>query len=303
MRIKTYPVKPKPVIDSQLSAVHPPARAGGRRRVGRLLAVLLVLAVGGAAYYGARWPLRLNSNWEITQTISLTRPDSLSLSADGELKYVTLETVPGLLVELTPDGPKTVFGDFLKPDSLLVLPDTIIVTEEDVDGRVMAFNRSTAKLRVLARLDNPEGILLRADGSLVVALDTPAGRLMILRNDAEPELLVEGLNQPEGLCNLPDGRIGIAESGTGRILAHGPKGLEVLADDLDGIDQLACGADGSLWAVLSQVRSGELIRIQDGRRRTIARHLRQPQGIALAPDGSVYIAETRANRVLRLQAR
>ncbi len=144
MRIKTYPVKPKPVIDSQLSAVHPPARAGGRRRVGRLLAVLLVLAVGGAAYYGARWPLRLNSNWEITQTISLTRPDSLSLGADGELQYVTLETVPGLLVELTPDGPKTVFGDFLKPDSLLVLPDTIIVTEEDVDGRVMAL---TGRLR------------------------------------------------------------------------------------------------------------------------------------------------------------
>jgi sugar lactone lactonase YvrE len=273
------------------------------RRYWRGFVLLAALALAGAAYYGARWPLRIKSDWEITQTIPLSQPDSLSLGADGQLQYVTLETVPGLLVELTPNGPKTVFGDFSKPDSLLVLPDTIIVTEEESEGRVMAFNRSTAKLRVLARLENPEGILLSADGSLVVALDSSAGRLIVLRNDAEPQVLVKGLDQPEGLCNLPDGRIGIAESGTGRILAHGPAGLEVLADDLDGIDQLACGADGSLWAVINQVRSGKLIRIQDGRRRTIARHLRQPQGIALAPDGSVYIAETRANRVLRLAPR
>lgn len=270
------------------------------RRFGRLAALALGLALVGGAYYGARWPLQLRDGWKITEKIRLSRPASLALNADGRLRYVALETIPGLLVELTPDGPKTVFGDFGEPDGLLALDNSLLVSEADSDGRVMAYNPATKRLRVLARMDKPESLLRRPDGSVVVAQNVRDGRLWALREGAEPTVLLNGLNSPEGLCNLPDGRIGIAESGTGRILAHGPAGLEVLAEDLDGIDQLACGADGSLWAVINRVRSGKLIRIGQGERRTIARHLRQPQGIALLPDGSLYLAESRANRVLHL---
>ena len=77
----------------------------------------------------------------------------------------------------------------------------------------------------------------------------------------------------------------------------------MLADDLDGVDQIACGADGSLWAVQRAVRSGRLVQIKDGHRSVIMSHLREPQGIAVAPDGGVYLAETRANRVLHLKPR
>ncbi len=270
------------------------------RRVGRLAAVALILVLVGGAYYGARWPLHVREGWKITEKIRLSRPASLALGPDGRLRYVALETIPGLLVELTPGGPKTVFGDFGEPDGLLALDDSVLVSETDPDGRVMAYNTTTARLRVLARMDKPEGLLRRPDGSVVVAQSVSEGRLWVLREGAEPAVLVDGLSSPKGLCNLPDGRIGIAESGTGRILAHGPAGLEVLAQDLDDIDQLACGADGSLWAVISRVRSGKLVRIEDGKRRTIARRLRQPQGIALRPDGGLYLAESRANRVLHL---
>jgi hypothetical protein len=277
-----------------------PASHNRLRRFGRLAALALTLTLAGGAYYGARWPLHLRDGWKITEKIRLSRPTSLALDADSRLRYVALETIPGLLVELTPDGPKTVFGDFGEPDGLLALDGSLLVSETDSGGRVMAYNPTTTRLRVLARMDKPESLLQRPDGSVVVAPNVPAGRLWVLREGAEPAVLLDGLNGPEGLCNLPDGRIGIAESGTGRILAHGPAGLEVLAEDLDGIDQLACGADGSLWAVISRVRSGKLIRIEKGKQRTIARRLRQPQGIALLPDGSLYLAESRANRVLRL---
>ena len=270
------------------------------RRFGRLAALALTLALAGGVYYGARWPLHLRGGWQVTEKIHLSRPSSLSLDADGRLRYVALATIPGLLVELTPDGPKPVFSDFGDPDGLLALKDSLLVSESDTDGRVMAYNPATARLRVLARMDNPTALLRRPDGTVVVAQSVQAGRVWVLQDGVEPTPLVDGLVDPEGLCNLPDGRLGIAENGTGRILAYGPDGLEVLADNLDGIDQLACGADGSLWAVISRVRSGKLIRIDQGKRRTIARHLRQPQGIALLPDGSLYLAESRANRVLRL---
>lgn len=279
---------------------HPSSARNRQRRVRRLASLALLLALVFGVYFGARWPLQLRDGWQITEKIRLSRPASLALGSDGRLRYVALETIPGLLVELTPDGPKTVFGDFGEPDGLLALDDSVLVSETDPDGRVIAYNTTTARLRVLTRMDKPEGLLRRPDGSVVVAQSVSAGRLWVLRGGAEPAVLVDGLSSPKGLCNLPDGRIGIAESGTGRILAHGPAGLEVLAEDLDGIDQLACGTDGSLWAVISRIRSGKLVRIADGKQRTIARRLRQPQGIVLLPDGGLYLAESRANRVLRL---
>lgn len=274
-----------------------------RRRHGRALLLLAGVAVVGAACCGALWPLQLAADWKLIDTIDLPRPDSLAVDAAGRLRYVTLETRPGRLVELTAAGPRTVFGEFGEPDGLLASAGSLIVTEEEPAGRIMAYDLATATPRVLARMASPEGLLRRPDGGVVVSQDRPDGKLWLLRDDAAPQLLADGLDQPEGLCALPDGRIGIAESGRGRILAWGPAGMQVLAEDLDGIDQLACGADGSLWAVLSQTRRGELIHIRSGHRRVIASHLREPQGITLGADGSVYLAETRADRVLHLAPR
>lgn len=276
------------------------------RRRSRLLVVLaslLTAALAYGVYYGIRWPRHLRPSWDIVDKIHLSRPDSLALGPDGALKYVTLETIPGFLVELTPQGPKTVFGDFGEPDGLLLLDDTIAVTEKDKSGRVMLYSPATTRLRVLARLDEPAGLLRQPDGRLVVAQDQPGGRLIEIADDGSVKTLVDGLNKPEGLCRLPDGRIGIAESGGGRILAWGPAGTEVLADKVPGVDRIACPADGSLWAVQGAVRSGRLLRIKDGRQRVIMKHLRGPQGVVVAPDGSVYVAETRANRVLHLKPR
>jgi sugar lactone lactonase YvrE len=274
-----------------------------RSRVFMLLTALLVAALAYGIYYGIRWPRQLHRDWQVVDKIRLSRPDSLALGPDGTLKYVTLETVPGFLVELTPQGPKTAFGDFGEPDGLLLLDDGVVVTEKERDGRVMSYNVASARLRVLARLDQATGLLRQPDGRVVVAQDQPDGRLSEIGDDGAVKTLLGGLNKPDGLCRLADGRIGIAESGSGRILAWGPAGTEVLVDDLDGVDRIACGADGSLWAVQGAVRSGRLLRIKDGRRQVIMKRLREPQGIALAPDGSVYVAETRANRVLRLAPR
>jgi sugar lactone lactonase YvrE len=274
-----------------------------RARVVTALAGLLAAALVYGVYYGIRWPRQLHADWQVVDKIRLSRPDALALDADGRLRYVTLETIPGFLVELTAEGPRTVFGDFGEPDGLLLLDDGIVVTEDDPNGRVMLYNPATAKLRILARVDHPKGVLRLADGRILVAQDLPAGRVLEIGSDGQTKTVLEGLDRPKALCQLPDGRIGIAESGQGRILAHGPAGVEVLAEHLDNLRQLACGSDGSLWVVLSAVRSGRLVLIKDGRRRVIARHLREPQGIALAPDGCLHLAQTRANRVLHLKPR
>ena len=169
-----------------------------RAQILTLLTALLVTALAYGIYYGIRWPLQVDRHWQIVDQIRLSRPDSLLLDADGRLRYVTLETIPGFLVELTPDGPKTVFGDFGEPDGALLLDDAVVVTEEDTDGRVLLYHFASARLRVLARLDHPEGLLRQPDGRLVVAQDMRDGKLLEIADDGSTRTLVDGLNQPEG---------------------------------------------------------------------------------------------------------
>ncbi len=270
------------------------------RHGGTLLLLAIVVVVGGAGY-GALWPLQLAADWKVIDTIALPRPDSLAVDAAGRLHYVSLETGPGRLVELTAAGPRTVFGEFGEPDGLLAGAASLIVTEEKN----------------------------RPDGSWPTTLQPP--HCAYWHAWTVPRACCDG--RTAAWWCLRTGRTGncgccattlrrscwqtawtsrrecaccrtVASASPSRAADEswpgGSAGIQILAENLDGIDQLACGADGSLWGVISQNRSGKLIRMENGRRRVIARHLRQPQGIALAPDGTVYLAETRADRVLHL---
>ena len=196
----------------------PVERSQRLKRHLRLALIAFAALLAGGIYYGIRWPLHLHAGWRITETVPLSRPNSLALDDDGTLRYVTQATIPGALVRLTDTRPKLVFGDFGEPDGLLVEDNILTVSEAEDDGRVMAYNRDTARLRVLARMQRPEGLLRRPDGSLVVAQNVPEGRLWVLRDDTEPAVLVDGLSKPESLRAAGTGAIG------GRI---GPPGADI----------------------------------------------------------------------------
>lgn len=111
-----------------------------------------------------------------------------------------------------------------------------------------------------------------------------------------------GLAQPLALAMPDAGHIAVAEAATGgRLLlldAHDSVARQVIASGFDVPGGLVVTADGY---VLTGQSAGEVIMLgHAGTRRTLARGLARPQGIAALSDGSLVLVEVGARRLLRL---
>ena len=119
-----------------------------------------------------------------------------------------------------------------------------------------------------------------------------------------------------GVAAGPDGSVYVADITPGHILRATPDGLvrRVAAGSLRGPTNIAVSADGSLY--IADTAAGLVCRVgPDGAISTVAgggndtsgasvpgthAALNGPSGLSLAPDGSLYIAESGAHRVRRL---
>ncbi len=131
-----------------------------------------------------------------------------------------------------------------------------------------------------ARLFHPTGLAVDGNGYLYIA-DTGNGAIRRLDKEGNLTTVYTGLTEPTGLC-WHDGALYIAETGRSRILRLDGSKLQVLTGDGGEKDEYGvygCGyADGPAASALFE----------------------HPQGIAVADDGTVYIADTGNGAVRRL---
>jgi glucose/arabinose dehydrogenase len=228
--------------------------------------------------------------------------DNLVLDANDML-YATQELPGGAgkVIRFDHGVRKTVVSGLDRSDGLLLRGKFLYITEEVNDGRVIEFDSTTKKQRVLATLNHPEGVELLPDGDLVVAEDNMNGHLRrVSRKEGQmAEIILGGLNRPEGLAVTADGAIIIAETATGRVLSYKNGAIDVVLDDLDEPDQVEFAPDGALW-ITEDVHSGRLLRLKDGQLETILSGLKSPQGMAFGKDGTVWLAERGRQRILAI---
>jgi len=118
--------------------------------------------------------------------------------------------------------------------------------------------------------------------------------------------------EARGLAVFPDGRVVVADSGNHRLIVYAPTGeIErtwgVAGDDADGhfnqLTDLAVSPDGVLAALDGEAGDIQLFHA-DGQ--LVARlpaaqlGLRHSSGVAWGPDGSLWVADTGASRVVHL---
>lgn len=226
--------------------------------------------------------------------------DNLVMARDGSL-YATQKLPPGAarVIQIRKAEVRTVVSGLNRADGLLLRGKFLYITEETVGGRVLEFDLSARKKRVLATLNRPEGIDMFADGDLVVSEDNINGRLLRVRRTGRKavEVIFGGLNRPEGLVVRSDGAVIFAESETGRVLSYRNGEVNVVVDDLDEPDQVEIGPDGTLW-ITEDTSDGRLLRLKDEELEVVLSGLRYPQGMAFGSDGSVWLAEQGRQRIL-----
>lgn len=228
--------------------------------------------------------------------------DNLVAAPDGSL-YATQELPNGggKVIRWHRGKIKTVIVGLNRADGLLLHGNSLYITEEVEDGRVLEYDLATKKQRTLAALHRPEGIDLLPDGDLVVAEDNISGRLMrVPRRGRQPvEVILGGLNRPEGVAVNPDGAVVFAETETGRVLSYKEGDVTVVVDDLDEPDQVEFAPDGALW-ITEDVKNARLLRLKNGTLETVLSGLRLPQGMAFGADGTVWLAEQGRQRLLAI---
>jgi sugar lactone lactonase YvrE len=168
-------------------------------------------------------------------------------------------------------------------------------------GAGVAGNSGDGGNAAAAQFSTPQGVLAAADGSVYVS-DTGNSRVRRISSDGTiqafagahsgfsgdngPAQLAE-LSEPVGLAEGPDGSIYIADTANNRIRRVDPGGqITTVAGTQNGVGRGVSCLPGS-----AACYSG------DGGLAANAR-LNLPRGLAVGPDGTLYIADT-ANQVVR----
>ncbi|HYO71643.1 MAG TPA: gluconolaconase, partial [Archangium sp.] len=187
------------------------------------------------------------------------------------------------------------------PSGLAVAPDdpdeTVYVADvyafRRVGGRDGKISQTT---RVLSsRLAFPMHVSV---GAKHVVLSTSylgdlSGVQVLDRDSGEVLRTIPNKNGLQGAIELPDGTLLLAEGTTGKLVrvdASGSAGTTVLTEGLEGPVGLVADTEAKEPGVyVTEVRSGRVtrVRLSDGTRRTVARGLKAPEGIARPPDGGL----------------
>ena len=130
--------------------------------------------------------------------------------------------------------------------------------------------------RLAASFGMPTGLAAGENEELYIA-DTDYGTIRMMDTDGTVSTLLENLAEPTGLC-YADGTLYIAETGKNRILTYTDGTLAVLTGK--AVPETDTEDEEELWQI--GFRNGKA-------QEALFNH---PQGVAVSPDGTVFIADT-----------
>lgn len=157
-----------------------------------------------------------------------------------------------------------------------------------------------------APLSNPHDLCLSPDGRYLYVADVGHDRVAVL--DAHTLALIDAfgedrLRAPHDLALGRDGRLYVADTENGRIAIFTLQGTSgTLSGELrgrvDGPEGVLVHPNGRVYA--TGAWSDNVVAYRDGRVEYELRGLAAPHDLALAPDGRIWLADARNDRLLLL---
>lgn len=265
------------------------------------IGVIGVLFVISALAYQLAEPIYVSGEWQYD--VLLGDLEGISeLHLDGEILYATQELTGsrGRLLRIGDDGVEVLLDGLNKPAGITVDNDTFFLTIEGRNPGLLAYKDGSAEY--IEGVNSGEGIDSLNDNSIVVIEDNAdRGRLLTVDCETyEIEVLLTGLNEGEGLCTFPDGRIFFSEKGLNRVSSYYEGEVTIESEDLYKPGYLTCLGDGSVLITEDSSNRGRLLRLKpNGDITVIASLLRSPQAVTVGRNKELLLAEQGRNRILR----
>ena len=183
--------------------------------------------------------------------------------------------------------------------------DTIYVADvfayRTVNGTTGEVSEAARMHAVGVTLEYPMSATAKGDDVILSSWFTGTVQVIDRKTGATREMLHE-FKAPHDAIRLDDGSFLVNELGTKSLVrASGEHGKDrsVVIGDLAGPVGLVGGPRGSVY--LTEAFSGEVSRIaSNGERTVVAKDLKMPEGIALAGDGKLIVAEVGARRIIQI---
>ncbi|MCC6177671.1 MAG: hypothetical protein IT305_20405 [Chloroflexi bacterium] len=250
-------------------------------------------------------------------------PRGVAVAADGTPLVTAVQ--PASLLTVHDDTSTSLASppNVHEPSDVAAGPDGTVWVIDSEEGWLVGLRLDGTADRVFAGpalgLYRPRGVGVGPDGSLYIA-DTGGNRIVRLRADGTIGSIIgpdvggaERLRQPTDVAVGADGQIYVVngEGGTVFRLDTGGHVLgtwSVLSSDTERGAHLAIGPDGSVWVTEPAARrirrftpegapAGVVSTTRQGR------IVRAPVGVAVGPDGTLYVADAELRALIALDVR
>lgn len=206
---------------------------------------------------------------------------------------------------------QVIIGKLALPGGIAVVSDgakdTIYVADvfayRTVDG-------ATGEVSEPARM-HADGVTLEypmsatAKGDDVILSSWFTGTVQVIdRKTGKTREMLHDFKAPHDAIKLDDGSILVNELGSKSLIRAGGehgKNRTTVVGDLEGPVGMAGGAKGDVY--ITEAFAGQVSKVEaNGEKTIIAKDLKMPEGIALAPDGRLIVAEVGARRIIAIDA-
>jgi sugar lactone lactonase YvrE len=244
--------------------------------------------------------------------VAQLKPSLDNLAIDDKDRIYVSNMADNGIQEVDPatgEAKQIIIGTLALPGGIAVVSDggkdTIHVADvfayRTVDG---ATGEVTEQARMHAdgtTLEYPMSATARGDEVLLSSWFT--GTVQVIdRKTGKTREMLHDFKAPHDAIRLDDGSILVAELGSKSLLRvsgdHG-KDRTVLTGALEGPVGLVGGTKGDVY--VTEAYAGQVSKVEsNGEKTIIAKDLKMPEGLALAPDGTLVVAEVGARRLIRI---
>jgi sugar lactone lactonase YvrE len=246
------------------------------------------------------------------KVVAQLKPSLDNLAIDDKDRIFVSNMADNGIQEVDPEtgaARQIIIGKLALPGGIGVVSDgdkdTIYVADvfayRTVDG-------TTGEVSEPARM-HADGVTLEypmsatAKGNDVLLSSWFTGTVQVIdRKTGKTTEMLHGFKAPHDAIKLSDGTILVNELGSKSLLRvsgeHG-KDRQVVVGGLEGPVGMVAGPNDTVY--VTEAFSGQVSKIEsNGEKSVVAKDLKLPEGIALAPDGMLVVAEVGARRIVQI---